>query len=138
MEEETKSSYLEDLKCKICLEFPEIAMETKCCSNLFCQNCIELVKQKKKSCPLCRKANFQACKTSPLITRMIGEAPVECEYCKFQTTFSLLKTHYSKCESKPSTCTLCKFRGCKNDFLSHLIECHSQNVLKSFSKEGSE
>jgi len=60
--------------CPICLDILDEAVETPCCSNLFCQKCIRRV----NSCPVCKSRNFSGFKPNIPIRRMILELEVPC------------------------------------------------------------
>ena len=66
MVDKTDSEMLETLKCPLCLDFAENAMECVHCNNIFCKKCLGidqiLSKIKLKSCPICRaEPTFKDC-----------------------------------------------------------------------------
>ena len=45
----------EFLKCSICLELPELVVESSCCYHFFCEKCVASIQK----CPLCRNSPFR-------------------------------------------------------------------------------
>ena len=48
------SSPPDDLLCLICMFPAREALQNTCCGKIFCKNCINKYKERKKECPNCR------------------------------------------------------------------------------------
>ena len=60
--------------CPICLDIYEEAVETPCCHNLFCEECIK----KTPTCPLCNLRINGQLKPNIPIRRLVNELSVSC------------------------------------------------------------
>eukprot|EP00111_Clytia_hemisphaerica_P024430 TCONS_00072056-protein len=123
--EDTKLT--EQLTCSICLEYAEQAVETSCCHHIFCEPCLQKVKN--KVCPQCRK-NFTMV-VAYLARRMIGEMETSCtnDSCGIKTTRSELVHHLLNCPFRKFCCKLCVYVGLKKDLGLHLINDHLDETL---------
>lgn len=110
------------LKCPICLEISDDAVETVCCGNIFCSNCIKL----ESKCPLCRDSNFRFTPNISL-RRIIDNIQVECknDNCSFKTTFKNMKEHYKECDYN-----VCKFLSHKNEILNNFVSNNDRLSVK--------
>ena len=61
--------------------------------------------------------------------------PTTCEFCGYATTYGELKSHHSKCESKPAKCIKCDFNGNKRDFIEHVINGHTTDLVSMFTQQ---
>jgi hypothetical protein len=124
---------LEELICPVCLLYCEDAMHCVNCNKVFCQNCITS-NNKFIPCPLCRKnVNFSE---SKLARRMIGTLPVTCpNACPDNLTREYLKSHLVKCPNRRLKCKLCKTEHSKEDFVNHLVNEHSYNLIEDYDEK---
>ena len=101
------------LECEICLEILNDPVQTTCCGQCYCKNCIAQVKS--KVCPHCRaKVEVFPDKRSP---RLINDLEILCPYhienkCRWKGSASELNNHLKNCDIKPITCPL----GCNKQF----------------------
>ena len=117
----------EDLKCCICLDIAKDAVETTCCFQVNCQQCMSNLEE----CPICRAE--LTVKPSMVVRRIIGRLPVTCpnKGCNFQTTRSDLDQHCMKCEFQIFECPSrdCGFSGSKRSFADHLASAHTTALV---------
>ncbi len=131
----------EELKCPICFSLAENPYESNCCGNIFCENCVCLLKRNEEyyKCPICRKnVTFRE---SSFAKRLLTNLVVKCIYkCGESLLFHKMKIHLKICPEREYNCKLdenCKFKAKKDEFLQHLILSHSStilNVSENFSK----
>ena len=101
------------LECEICLEILNDPVQTTCCGQGYCKNCIAQVKS--KICPHCRaKVEIFPDKKS---IRLINDLEILCPYhienkCRWKGSASELNNHLTNCDIKPITCPL----GCNKQF----------------------
>ena len=113
------------LECEICLEILSDPVQTSCCGQGYCRNCINQVKT--KVCPHCReKLEVFPDKKS---LRLINDLKIHCPYhiedkCKWTGSTTELNDHLKNCDIKPITCPL----GCNKQFERKNKEIH----IKSF------
>ncbi|CAG9332995.1 unnamed protein product [Blepharisma stoltei] len=112
------------LSCFLCLEICEDAVEFNCCHNIACEKCAKT----QTTCPFCRTQGISYSVSFPL-RRIISNLPSSCEDCNQPMSRSEKKSHQSRCPQKKFSCRLCKFQGKKDDFLSHIIYTHSNELL---------
>jgi hypothetical protein len=124
----SNDKFLDGLMCSICLNLCEVPVETNCCHNLLCKQCV--ISQ--TNCPLCRKKLKYT--ESILAKRLIDSIPTKCEYCNYETTRGEMNTHKSKCELMKFECPVCKVKFAKNKLILHLNEMHSNLVSKHFEQ----
>lgn len=117
----------EDLKCSICLDIANDAVETFCCYQVHCSTCITILYE----CPNCR-ADLET-RPSMVIRRIIGRLPVTCpnKECNIQTTRGDLHLHLMKCEFQTFKCPSrdCEFIGVKQAFADHLAASHTTTLI---------
>ena len=123
--------FLELLKCFLCKQLADNALETNCCHVLFCEACVRpLVDQ---FCLVCNKP-FET-QESHASRRIIGNMPAICSHdgCKFKTTRSELNAHETKCDFKILDCVFeeCDERCRSFDLPQHLFEKHAEKVVES-------
>lgn len=113
-------SYLE---CEICLDVLSEPLQTSCCGQSYCKECIS--KLKKKVCPHCRE-NLEVFPDKKSI-RFINELKIKCPYhienkCHWKGFSSELESHLKNCEVKPVFCSL----GCGMQFEKKNEKIHSE------------
>ena len=120
----------DEFSCIVCLEICDNAVETVCCSHLLCHSCT----QNMNDCPMCRKNPFRT-NPSRAVRRMIGKLEVPCPKCNALVQRCNLKDHESVCTVLEYQCISlgCRFKSTKEEFLKHLVETHSKDVLSVFA-----
>ena len=121
------------LQCPICLQLAVEAVETSCCHNIFCKDCLSAFT--KKPCPVCRKEGV-TWTDNILARRMISSIPTECPDCGEKTTIGELPTHASKCPKWKLPCKIegCNFTGHEDEFIKHLCDAHKGTLIQTFIK----
>ena len=126
---------LNEVKCGICKEFPEIPLNCYYCNNLFCKGCFDNEKFKQKNkCPSCSKIlNFIP---NEALREIIYSTMVECEKCKETMSQKDLLKH------KEEVCRVFKCKLCDgnfenfNEFFMHLKEqIHKNIIITKFNKK---
>ena len=128
-----------EFECGICLQVCVEAVETSCCSNLFCEKCVSGMRE----CPICRMKDFKV-DPSKLARRVISRLPVQCQHCEEEVERGSLGRHKLDCVALEHKCIVanCGYAALKDAFLehawaahkSHLIECFSTSVDENKSK----
>ena len=118
------------LTCPICLEVATNAVESECCTTIYCEQCAVL----NRSCPTCRNSPFYM-KPNMLARKMINSIPVKCD-CGSDVARADLKEHQKLC---PETIQKCTYNGCNfNDktenFLLHLQNNHKKDLIEIFTQ----
>ena len=111
------------LKCSICKNFCEKAVECAQCNVIFCKEC-----QKGSTCVVCKKNSIF--NDSAFANRLIGTLPTKCKYCEVSTFYSELKYHYPKCPNRPISCLKCNFQGSSDNFRTHLNDKHIEVIVR--------
>ena len=130
-----------ELECGICLEVCVDAVEARCCSQLFCEKCVELVKDglpwHTVCCPMCRKVPFVTA-TSRVSRRVISKLPLKCPHCHANVERGVYEVHLRECPELVYCCSVegCSYEGRKEEFLEHLLPSHERNLLTIFTTKG--
>jgi len=91
---------LELLECPICCDFLKEAVETPCCHNLFCKECLTDWGDANPSCPGCRaRLTANNCTTNIPIQRFVDGMAVDCPF------------RLQGCPDRPARTDLEKHRG---------------------------
>ena len=111
----------DDLTCPVCLELCRNAVETKCCSHAFCEECVILIKNKKDECPCCKDSPLTF-RNSKIIRRLISTIPVTCPHqdCMKKLENGNLPTHIKYCASGTTICSLCDTKMTTANIVAHL------------------
>ena len=111
------------LQCPIC--FDTIQQPVKClkCRNAFCKRCCFRLER----CPMCRATPFKT-----ITYEKIFKVFKEIFFYRFLSQVRLMNNLKSG-EFLECSCTLCNFRGHKEDFLEHLIGCHKKTFTDFFN-----
>jgi hypothetical protein len=120
---------LENLRCVVCFELANNAVECLSCGNVFCKMCVSNIK-----CPLCR--NNSSYKDSLFARKIISEIPTKCQKCEAVTTLGEIDSHLIIC---PERIFICRIQNCKRslkkqEFHEHLNEMHSFDILNDFDE----
>ena len=116
-----------DLTCSICWDIADNAVETKCCSHIFCERCLVSI----VSCPLCCSKPFSY-SLSTLARRLIGNLMIKCpnEGCGMNVARSDISQHNLLCQSYQCLIPNCTFKAKKLDLMNHLVSCHGDCLMK--------
>jgi len=126
----------EYLRCIICLELAEEALESLCCHNIYCESCVIATKLKKDSCPTCRKNGFSTA-IAFLARKMINALPVNCSFgCGTTVPLLEMKTHKNKCLYHIYSCSNigCEFKGNFDNYTDHIIKFHTYDAIQAFDE----
>ena len=120
----------DELKCDICLDFANDAVETSCCHQVECKECISSL----DICPVCRADLLY--EPSYAIRRIINNFPVTCsnEGCDVVTTRGSLQEHQMKCAFQSFLCPArdCKFKSNKECFANHIATEHINQLMLNY------
>ncbi|KAL0219152.1 hypothetical protein P9112_004805 [Eukaryota sp. TZLM1-RC] len=116
----------DDLRCPICLEVLQDAIEASCCHSLFCQDCVVVDK-----CPSCR-SSFNSFPNHP-IRRLVAGLAATCSLCHYNTTRGDFTIHFKKCPKRKRRCNLCSRLFSQCEVWDHLADMHPELVDKFFS-----
>jgi len=116
------------LECPVCMEIATAAMETSCCHQIYCEECVERL----DNCALCRKSFTTS--INHVIRRMIGLLLQECDFCKESFPRADMKDHKMyHCSKRPFECWVegCNFEATiiKEDFLKHFVTAHEHYII---------
>ncbi len=118
----------EDHHCTICTSILTDPVLTECCGQLFCDGCLKnwLQSQRKKTCPHCRKANFNNIKDLRM-KRAIDSLKIYCpnrsKRCDKITTLGECNQHLEKCLFVEVSCT----KKCGERMLRKELQDHEDN-----------
>ena len=120
------------LVCPICLEVVTDAVESSCCTVLFCEKCVSSI----NSCPTCRALSFSV-KPNLFARKMANSVSIQCDYCNSTITKGDLEDHKLLCSESVKCCTYncCTFRGKTGEFLLHLQNNHQKDLISVFTRE---
>ena len=95
------------LECEICLDVLSDPVQTSCCGQGYCKNCISKVRN--NVCPHC--CAMLKCFPDKKSLRIINDLQIKCPYhiegkCLWRGYSSELKNHLKNCDIKPITCSL--------------------------------
>ncbi len=117
---------LEDHQCTICTSILTDPVLTGCCGQLFCDGCLKKWLQKQKTCPHCRKANFNNMKDLRM-KRAIDSLKIYCpnhsKGCDKITTLGECNQHLEKCLFVEVSCT----KKCGERMLRKELQDHEDN-----------
>ena len=120
------------LNCIACHGLCVDPYEFTCGHGLICEDCIEFV----DFCPKCNvKTNL---KKSIYINMTINKISVKCEFChNFVSDFERVRTHTLNCLKREFECNEagCKYKSKKQDFLKHISENHTKELITHFITE---
>ena len=125
------------LQCEICLDVLYNPVQTICCGQSYCKDCIDQLQD--KVCPHCRaKLELFPDKKSG---RLINDLEIKCPYhigkrCRWKGCPSELKKHLRDCDIKPITCIL----GCgklyeRRNMEAHTFFCSNRKVSCQYCME---
>lgn len=108
--------------CPIC--FLPVYENSECasCGTIFCESCIEKLEYDDR-CPHCREDTFYD--TNMLMTRILGQVKVQCNYCGDLICRENINMHLNVCIGPLQTCNTCgvrehsKLHQCQYTFCKH-------------------
>ena len=111
--------------CGLCNFIAKRAVESNCCSSIYCQDCSTNIN-------LCRKCNY-ACtfSSSAALRRLIDMIPELCIYCNERFLHKNIIEHSSHCPNYPQPCNLCHNPIPHQEFFQHLAENHQNFILEN-------
>ncbi|CAK0792225.1 unnamed protein product [Prorocentrum cordatum] len=93
--------------CPICLEICEDCVETPCCHNLFCRQCLLSAEHRIERCPMCKSGlEAGAVVANVPVQRMISDMPCSCRFegCGAQLSRRSRAQHEAQCSFMPVRC----------------------------------
>jgi hypothetical protein len=98
--------------CNICLNICENAVQTTCCHNLFCKQCILESFKYSKKCPMCREElNYVPC---IIIRKLIGSIEEDCPLCGFKEKKINMAIHINEAHKDEDPTVL--FTKCRSKY----------------------
>ena len=122
------------LKCPLCLDFANLAVETNCCSQVYCQKCLCELGDKK--CPNCQEENVTSSPNN-VVRKMVANIPTVCpNECGETTTKGEVEKHLEICSKRVFSCPSkdCQFTGFKEAFVKHLNTVHERAMLHNVTE----
>jgi len=118
--------------CSICLDVAVDAVESNCCHNVFCEDCLKI----QKTCPMCRHSNVSY-SISHLSRRIIGKMQLQCtnEGCKLSIPRSEMAHHLLLCDFRILDCLWCSISFKKELFLEHILKEHSEECINNLCSQ---
>lgn len=84
----------DELRCNICLEVMQDAVQTECCGNGFCSTCLETAVSIKRTCPTCRSDDVQSLPDPRMKRRCAAQMhPCPHDGCAFRGNRAALAAH---------------------------------------------
>ena len=109
--------------CPLCLELAKDAVESSCCTKIYCLRCIQNAAQKFKECPCCRSPNMTY-SSSRIARKVISEIKVPCDHCQLDVESGDMDAHLVKCPQVKIKCKLCNLQLVQADVLKHTAGKH--------------
>jgi len=93
-------------ECPICCDFLQNVLETHCCHNLFCNQCLTDWRATQRTCPGCRaNLDLERCHANIPIQRFVDGLPLDCPYklsgCNAKVPRSEVERHKGLCAYHP-------------------------------------
>ena len=117
---------LDEFTCGICQDIFISPLETQCCGQIFCRDCIEKWLRENKSCPSDRKKLDIKDMKSPsrVVTNLLNNMKVKCDFhakgCTITPTMEQLQQHLISCDKNPNR--LCEFCGVNKEASHNCVE----------------
>ena len=137
---------LDEFTCGICQDLFMDPMETQCCRQIYCKQCITQWLNERNSCPFDRKSLDMRDMKSPsrVVTNLLNKMKVKCEYhcngCDVISIMDQLSNHSKACVKNPNMfCQKCGLSGgsaedhnCIANLLMKISEISDENkILKA-------
>lgn len=120
------------IECPVCKDIVKTPHQTDCCSNNFCQTCIQQAKNERDKCPTCNQPNYSIFPDKGLQTAL-QHLQVYCTYrgsgCKWAGMMKQLDSHLNKnlpqgkqlegCQFVELDCLYCFKRICRSKLKLH-------------------
>ena len=123
-----------DEQCGNCLDVAKEAVETDCCGQLFCQDCLTPLEG--QPCPRCQTDPI-AFRPNMFARAAIDKARIPCPNgCPELVTSGSLPCHLENCEKRIYTCCGpdCEFTGDRDELCKHLAAEHARHLAKSMER----
>ena len=121
-------------ECSICSLVLRDPYQTKCCGTNLCYSCSEQVRADHKSCPTCRKDNFEVFRNKGL-KRSLDQLQVYCTHSKDGCTWSgelqEFEKHLNENYSEETRLLGCKFVKIQCEF--HYAGCKAQTLREDMA-----
>jgi len=95
----------DNLICPICQEYFNNPVETECCGNGYCKNClVQSLNVTRGTCPSCRRnLTIEKCRESKMVKRMVDSLPSVCTHfgCNASVARGDLDYHKKNCRFRP-------------------------------------
>ena len=118
---------LKHLKCAVCSDIAENAIETCCCCQLFCEKCYGFGEY----CKFCKKPS--QIQIPRVLHKIIEDLPAMCSHsgCSVRIRRPELRDHEAKCDYQLKTCVFhnCNHMCRNRDMLEHVIAAHPAEAL---------
>ena len=130
----------EDHICSICTNVLTDPLLVECCGQLFCEECLIKWLQKQKTCPHCRKKNFNFIKDLRM-KRLINGSKIYCpnrfKGCEKIITVGECSTHLETCLFVEVPCTNnCGVKMLRKELQNHTAnECPKRKVNCQYCNE---
>ena len=120
---------IEILKCRVCGNIAENAVESVCCADIFCEKCSKIL------------INCQNC---GVFAKFVQNIPVQkitenilqpCVFCKNEYLRKNMSKHYLDCPLATHDCLICSSSIYSKDITQHLLENHEEIIFKNFFSE---
>ena len=110
--------------CSICTFVARQPQQTSCCGNIFCKNCLELLKYKCKNftCPICR-CNPLDYFNDRRVEREINALEIYCPNNKGEIMLPRDEESLSKLKNNENNNDICQWKGILKEIESHLQVC---------------
>ena len=118
----------DEMTCIICNGIVIKPKQCQSCETVFCEKCINELKNKNNSCPK-RCSKFIIIEPPKLIKKILDKLKIQCTYCKNDFSYeNYIFKHYPECyhKNKIVKCPLCS----KSDIHYYLIEEYNKKLLK--------
>ena len=123
------------IHCPICLQILQEPYQSSCCHKNFCRNCIDAVKETKRSCPLCQKT-FYDLRPNKEVEILLKDLQVRCSHCTNGCKWTGKLAHHEQHlnlnpspESRVEGCAFVElqcFYGCGDELQRHLLDEHEK------------
>lgn len=105
----------DDFRCGVCLDLLNDAVNTTCCHQLYCRECIERCRTFYNYCPNCKSAEWT----------ILDNIPVKRHTAEMRR---------KRDEIHPCPAPSCPFKGKREEFLNHLVNVHAEVTARNAEK----
>jgi hypothetical protein len=108
----------QNFTCPLCLELAKNAVESSCCTKIYCQECIDSSFKKYQHCPCCRSPDLTY-EPSKIARKVISEIKVPCNHCELKVETGEMQNHLKKCPKVKLKCRLCGLELTQQEVPAH-------------------